>query len=145
MTSENIKKVMVLCTGNSCRSQMAEGFLKEMGKGRIEAYSAGLFAAGLHPRAVAVMKELGIDISDQKSKDIDPDLLSMMDVVITVCGNAEASCPITPARIIKIHAPVDDPVGTIGTDNEIMDAFRKARDRIKEILVPIVREILESR
>ncbi len=125
-------KVMFLCTGNSCRSQMAEGLARELGRGRIEPYSAGLIAAGVHPRAVAVMREIGIDISGQRSKEIDPDLLRKMDIVITLCANAEDSCPWTPPDIRRLHWPVKDPVGAVGTEEEIMREFRKARDEIKK-------------
>jgi arsenate reductase len=124
-------KVMFLCTGNSCRSQMAEGFARELGRGRIEAYSAGLIPAGVNPRAIAVMKEAGIDISKQRSKAIDEELLNKMDIIITLCGHADASCPMTPPEIKRIHMPVDDPVGASGTGEEIMRAFRKARDEIE--------------
>ena len=124
-------KVMFLCTGNSCRSQMAEGLAREFGKGLIEPYSAGLMAAGLHPRAISVMKEIGIDISKQKSKGIDESLLRKMDIVITLCGNAEESCPWTPPEIRRIHWPIADPVGTIGSEEKIMNEFRRARDEIK--------------
>jgi Protein-tyrosine-phosphatase len=106
-------KVMFLCTGNSCRSQMAEGFAREYGKGIIEPFSAGLMASRVHPRAIEVMKEIGIDISGQSSKEIDPELLNQMDVVITLCGHAEASCPMTPPHIKRLHWPIDDPVGTV--------------------------------
>ncbi|NOZ69599.1 MAG: arsenate reductase (thioredoxin) [Deferribacteres bacterium] len=126
------KRVMFLCTGNSCRSQMAEGFAREFGRGVIEAYSAGLAPAGVNPRAAAVMKEAGIDISGQTSKAIDEDLLGRMDVIITLCGHAEALCPRTPPEIKRIHWPIKDPVGTVGTEEEIMNAFRRARDEIKE-------------
>jgi arsenate reductase len=138
------KKVMVLCTGNSCRSQMAEGFLREMGGGRIEAHSAGIVAAGLNQRAVAVMREAGIDISGQRSKEIDPALLNTMDYVITVCGNAEATCPATPPTVKRIHIPIDDPVGTQGTEEEIMRAFRRARDEIRDAFTPIVEAVLKD-
>jgi arsenate reductase len=124
-------KVMFLCTGNACRSQMAEGFAREFGKGIIEPFSAGLIAAGLHPRASAVMKEIGIDIALQKSKTIDEKLLKTMDVVITLCGNAEHSCPWTPPEIKRIHWPINDPVGTVGSEEKIMKAFRRARDEIR--------------
>jgi arsenate reductase len=124
-------KVMFLCTGNACRSQMAEGFAREFGKGIIEPFSAGLIAAGLHPRASAVMKEIGIDITLQKSKTIDEKLLKTMDVVITLCGNAEHSCPWTPPGIKRIHWPINDPVGTVGSEERIMKAFRRARDEIR--------------
>jgi arsenate reductase len=131
MTENNIKKIMLLCTGNSCRSQMAEGFARELGKGVIEAHSAGLMKCYVHPRAIEVMKEVGIDISGQQSKDIDENLLKQMDVIITLCSHANSSCPVTPPGIKKIHAPVNDPVGASGTEEEIMEAFRKARDEIR--------------
>ncbi len=127
-----MKKVMFLCTGNSCRSQMAEGLAREFGRDIIEAYSAGLVPAGVNPRAAAVMKETGIDISNQQSKAIDEELLRRMDIIITLCGHAEALCPMTPPGIKRIHWPINDPVGTAGTEEEIMNAFRRARDEIKE-------------
>jgi arsenate reductase len=136
-----MKKLMFLCTANSCRSQMAEGFAKEFGKGLLEVYSAGLMAAGVHRRAIAVMKEVGIDISKQKSKTIDENLLKKMDIIITLCGNAESSCPWTPLQIKRIHWPIEDPVGTIGTEEEIMKEFRRARDEIKERVQKLIKEI----
>jgi len=136
-----MKKVMFLCTANSCRSQMAEGFAKELGKGLLEVYSAGLFAAGVHRRAIAVMKEIGIDISKQKSREIDEELLTKMDIVVTLCGNAEQSCPWTPPHIKRIHWPIEDPVGTIGTEEEIMNEFRRARDEIKEKILKLLNEL----
>jgi arsenate reductase len=123
---------MFLCTGNACRSQMAEGFARALGKGRVEAYSAGIMAAGLHPRAVAVMNEAGIDISGQASKEIDERLLRSMDIVITLCDNAQEACPWTPPRVTLFHWPVKDPVGTKGSEDKIMKEFRRARDEIKE-------------
>ena len=125
-------KAMFLCTGNSCRSQMAEGFARELGKGLIEPYSAGLIAAGVNPRATRVMKEARIDISKQKSEEIDENLLRTMDIVITLCGNAEESCPYTPPEVKRIHWPIKDPVGTVGTEEEIMKEFRRARDEIRK-------------
>jgi len=110
---------------------MAEGFARELGRGLLEPHSAGLMAAGVHQRAIAVMKEIGIDISHQDSKEIDDELLKKMDVVITLCGNAEASCPVTPPGIKRLHWPVKDPVGTVGTEEEIMREFRRARDEIR--------------
>jgi len=120
---------------------MAEGFAREFGKGILEVHSAGLFAAGVHKRAIAVMKEMGIDISHQKSKPIDETLLKQMDIVITLCGNAEDSCPWTPLYIKRIHWPIKDPVGTIGTEEEIMNEFRRARDEIKEQVKKLIDEI----
>ncbi len=132
-------KVMFLCTGNSCRSQMAEGFARMIGQGLIEAHSAGLMAAGVHPRAIAVMQEAGINIAGQRSQEIDPDLLRTMDVVITLCDNAAEACPVTPPAIKRIHWPVKDPVGTVGTGEEIMKEFRRARDEIREKVEGLVR------
>ena len=124
-------RVMFLCTANSCRSQMAEGLAKELGKGLIEVHSAGLFAASVHPKAIAVMREIGVDISRQSSKAINENLLMEMDAVITLCGNAEEACPFVPARIRRLHWPVKDPVGTTGSEEDIMREFRRARDEIK--------------
>jgi arsenate reductase len=132
---------MFLCTANSCRSQMAEGFAKEFGKGLIEVYSAGLMSAGVHKRAIVVMKEIGIDISKQKSKEINEELLKKMDIVVTLCGNAEATCPWTPPHIKRIHWPIKDPVGSTGTEEEIMNEFRRARDEIKEKVKKLIEEI----
>lgn len=132
-------KVMFLCTGNTCRSQMAEGFARELGKGIVASYSAGLMPAGVvHPRAIAVMKEAGIDISDQRSKGIDTNLLHKMDMIVTLCGNAEASCPVTPPEIKRMHWPIDDPVHAMGTEEGILKAFRKARDEIQEKIVALI-------
>ena len=124
-------KVMFLCTGNSCRSQMAEGLARALGNGRIEAHSAGLMAAGVHRRAIAVMQEIGIDISSQRSKEIDEDLLRAMDIVITLCDNAAEACPWTPPEIKRLHWPIQDPVGATGTEEKIMKEFRRARDEIR--------------
>ena len=134
-------KVMFLCTGNSCRSQMAEGFARELGKGIIEPYSAGLSPAGVNPNAVRVMKEIGIDISNQKSKVIDEHFLKQMDIIITLCGHAEAMCPMTPPEIKRIHWPIEDPVSAIETEEDIMDAFKKARDEIKTKIQSLVKEL----
>ncbi len=138
-------KVMFLCTGNSCRSQMAEGFARHLGKDLIAAHSAGLMAAGVHPRAIAVMQEAGIDISRQRSREIDPDLLRTMDVIITLCDNAAESCPRTPPAIKRLHWPVKDPVGTAGTGEEIMKEFRRARDEIREMIEKYVSEISSTK
>lgn len=138
-------KVMFLCTGNSCRSQMAEGFARELGKAFIEPYSAGLMAAGVHPKAVRVMKEKGIDISWQRSEEIDDNLLRQMDIIVTLCGNAEQSCPMTPPNIRRIHWPVKDPVGTIGTEAEIMEEFRRARDEIEEKVRSLIEDLGRER
>ncbi len=123
---------------------MAEGFAKEFGKGLVEVYSAGLMAAGVHRRAIAVMKEIGIDISKQKSKEIDEELLRKMDIVITLCGNAEETCPWTPPQIKRLHWPIKDPVGTVGNEEEIMKEFRRTRDEIKERVINLIEEIKKT-
>jgi arsenate reductase len=111
---------------------MAEGFAKEIYKGFIEVYSAGLMSATVHKKAIAVMRELGIDISGQKSKSIDKSLLKEMDFVVTLCNNAEDLCPSTPPETRRMYWPIKDPVGTLGTEEEIMNEFRRARDEINE-------------
>jgi arsenate reductase (thioredoxin) len=140
-----MKKIMFLCTANSCRSQMAEGFAREFGKGIIEVYSAGLMAAGVQHRAIAVMKEIGIDISNQQSKEIDADLLGKMDIVVTLCGHAEETCPWTPPEIKRIHWPIKDPVGSTGTEEQIMKEFRRARDEIQEKVQALIKDIAGAR
>jgi arsenate reductase len=124
---------------------MAEGFAKEYGKGIVEVYSAGLMAAGIQQRAIAVMKEIDIDISKQQSKKIDADLLRKMDIVITLCGHAEETCPWTPPAIRRIHWPIQDPVGTVGTEEQIMKEFGRARDEIKGKVQELMKDIAEGK
>ena len=134
----NPVKVMFVCTGNSARSQMAEGFAKHLGGGRVEAHSAGVEPSRLHPVAVAVMREKGIDISGNRSKAFDWNLVRQMDVVVTVCGHANESCPVLPPEVKRLHWPLEDPAAATGTDAEILATFRRIRDqvesRIKELL-----------
>jgi arsenate reductase len=136
-----MKKIMFLCTGNSCRSQMAEGFAREFGKDIIEPHSAGLSPAGLNALAVRVMREIDIDISQQKSKPIDEDLLKTMDIVITLCDNAAESCPCTPPEIKRLHWSIKDPAKAQGTEEEVLDEFRKARDEIEQRVKNLVMEV----
>lgn len=125
------QKVLVLCTGNSCRSQMAEGWLRHFAGGRVDVFSAGIEAHGLNPTAVEVMREAGIDISGHTSKTID-DLDSRdFDIVITVCDNAREQCPYFPARVRQLHHDFPDPAKVRGTREEILTAFRAARDQIR--------------
>lgn len=133
-------KVMFLCTGNSCRSQMAEGFAREFGKEKIKAYSAGLDPKGIDKRAILVMKEVGIDISNQHSKNIDLELLKQMDVIITLCDNAAESCPLTPPEIKRLHWSIKDPVKAQGTEEEIVNEFRLIRDEIKTYIINFLKE-----
>jgi arsenate reductase len=124
---------------------MAEGFAKIFGKGLIEVYSAGLMAAGVHRRAAVVMSENGIDISHQRSKEIDTTLLRQMDIIVTLCGHAETTCPATPPHIKRIHWPIDDPVGTTGPEEVVMQDFRRARDEIKALVQELVKKISEGK
>ncbi len=124
---------------------MAEGLAREFGKGIVEPYSAGLMAAGVHPRAIAVMKEIGIDISRQKSKEINETFLRAMDIVITLCSNAEESCPRTPPEIHRLHWPIKDPVGTVGAAEEVMRDFRRARDEIKKKVQDFITSLKEGK
>jgi arsenate reductase len=134
-------KVMFLCTGNSCRSQMAEGFAREFGQDIIEPHSAGLSPAGLNAFAVRVMREMDIDISQQKSKPIDEELLKTMDIVITLCDNAAESCPWTPPEIRLLHWSINDPAKAQGTEEEVLDEFRKARDEIEQRVKNLIEEV----
>ncbi len=124
------QKVLFLCTGNACRSQMAEGWLKALGGDDFEVYSAGIVAHGKNPRAIAAMKQAGVDISDQKSEALDAVLLEEIDLLITVCGNADESCPTIPASCEKQHWPFDDPAKAAGSEEEIMAEFYRVREQI---------------
>jgi arsenate reductase len=119
---------------------MAEGFARELGKGVIEAYSAGLNPTGLNEKAVRVMKEIGIDISHQTSKPIDEELLKKMDVIIKLCDNAAESCPLTPPGIKRIHWSLPDPARAAGTEEETMNDFRRVRDEIRERIKLFLKE-----
>lgn len=123
--------VLILCTGNSCRSQMAEGLLRAAAGDAIEVVSAGSKPAGhLNARAVQVLKEIGIDISSHRSKSMNEFIGQKIDTVITVCGNADQACPMFPGQMNRHHWGFDDPVHTQGTEEEIMAAFRRTRDQI---------------
>jgi arsenate reductase len=134
-------KVMFLCTGNSCRSQMAEGFAREFGKDVIEAHSAGLSPAGLNALAVRVMGEIGIDISQQESKPIDEELLKTMDMIITLCDNAAESCPWTPPEIRRLHWSIKDPAKARGAEIEVLDEFRKTRNEIGQRVKNLIEDV----
>ena len=125
------KRVLILCTGNSCRSQMAEGFWRHYGGDEWEVFSAGLVPVGVNPFAIRVMKELGIDISEQSSDPIDDFVDQPFDLVITVCGNADNHCPVFAGGGEKLHWPFADPVNAAGSKEEISEAFRHVRDKIK--------------
>lgn len=123
-------KVLFLCTGNSCRSQMAEGFLRAYGADRYEAYSAGIKPSVVNPLAVAVMREVGIDISAHRSKDVAEFLGQHFATIITVCDNANEHCPIFPGPAVREHWPFDDPAHAQGNADEQREVFRRVRDEI---------------
>lgn len=126
-----MKKILVLCTGNSCRSQMAHGYLEKFGAGKFEVYSAGVETHGLNPRAVQVMAEDGFDISHHTSNHIDEYKNIEFDYVITVCDHAREVCPWFPAKAEMVHHSFPDPAKATGTEDDILNSFRVVRDIIK--------------
>lgn len=126
-----MKKILVLCTGNSCRSQLAEGYLRHFAGDRAEVYSAGVETHGVNPRAVSTMLEDGIDISGHTSNHIDEYKDIDFDFVITVCDNARERCPYFPSKALKFHHNFPDPAKATGTEEEIMNQFRTVREEIK--------------
>ena len=123
--------VLFLCTGNSCRSQMAEGWARQVAGDAFDIQSAGIEAHGKNPRAIAVMQEAGVDISNQDSTVLSDAMLASADYVVTVCGNADENCPALPAGTRKEHWPLNDPAKATGTEDEIMAVFRDSRDDIR--------------
>lgn len=125
------KNVLVLCTGNSCRSQIAEGYLRHFHGEKANIYSAGVETHGVNPRAIATMKEDGIDISAHTSNHVDEYLSISFDLILTVCDHASERCPIFPGAAKRIHHNFTDPAKATGSEEEIMAAFRKVREEIK--------------
>lgn len=134
-------RIIIICTGNSCRSQMAEGFFRAqlirrgLKAAAAAVRSAGIETHGVNPKAIAVMAEAGIDISSQTSDDLGKYLEYQFDYVITVCDNAEKRCPIFPGDGRHLHWPFEDPAQAVGSDDEIMAGFRKVRDAIERKIV----------
>jgi arsenate reductase (thioredoxin) len=124
--------VLILCTGNSARSQMAEGLWRHEGGDRCEVFSAGTRPSQVRPEAIAVLAEIGIDISGQRSKSVDEFIGQPLDLVITVCDNAKEACPVFPGRTRRLHWPFEDPAGTQGSEDERKAAFRRVRDQIRK-------------
>ncbi len=137
-----MKKVLVLCTGNSCRSQIAEGYLRHFAGGKAQVYSAGVETHGVNPRAIATMKEDGIDISQHTSNNIDEYFDIEFDFVITVCDNAKERCPFFPTRAKKFHHNFPDPAKAIGTEEDILEQFRHVREIIKRFSQQFVEDNL---
>lgn len=138
------KKILVLCTGNSCRSQIAEGYLRHFANGNAEVYSAGVETHGVNPKAIAIMQEDGIDISNHTSNNIDEYFDIDFDFVITVCDNAKERCPFFPTKAKKFHHNFSDPAKATGTDEEINEQFRQVRQQIKEYCERFVAENLKG-
>ncbi|WP_042221150.1 arsenate reductase (thioredoxin) [Oceanobacillus manasiensis] len=126
------KIIYFLCTGNSCRSQMAEGWAKQLLGEEWEVKSAGIEAHGLNPKAVQAMNEVSIDISDQTSDIIDPKILNNADLAVTLCGDAADKCPVTPPQVRREHWGFDDPAKAEGTEEEKWQVFQRVRDQIGE-------------
>ncbi|MYL51373.1 arsenate reductase (thioredoxin) [Halobacillus litoralis] len=123
--------IYFLCTGNSCRSQMAEGFGKKYLSDKYEVKSAGIEAHGLNPNAVKAMSEVDVDINDQTSDIIDPDILNNAEYAITLCGDANDKCPMTPPHVTRFHWGFDDPAKAEGTEEEKWAFFQRVRDEIE--------------
>jgi arsenate reductase len=137
-----MKNILVLCTGNSCRSQIAHGFLAAMTAGKAHVYSAGVETHGVNPKAIATMKEIGIDISHHSSNNITEYLDVNFDYVITVCDNAKERCPYFPTKAVKLHYNFPDPAKAIGREDEINEQFRSVRTMIKTYCEKFVEEYI---
>lgn len=137
-----MKRILVLCTGNSCRSQIAEGYLKHFAGNKAEIYSAGIETHGVNPKAVETMKEDGIDISHHTSNNIDEYRNIDFDLVITVCDHAREKCPYFPSKAKKFHQNFPDPAKATGSEREIKQEFRKVREMIKEYCQKFIKENL---
>lgn len=138
-------RILFLCTGNSCRSQMAEGWARHLGAGLVEARSAGIETHGKNPRAVAAMREAGVDISGQESRRLDDDMIGDADLVITVCGHADERCPLLPPGMRKLHWPLEDPARASGTEEQITAAFRATRDELRRRVAALLEELRAAR
>jgi len=140
------KRILILCTGNSCRSQMAEGFLKSF-DGELEVYSAGTKPSNqVHPKAIQVMKEAGIDLSQNYPKMVDKFLNESFDYVITVCDNAKETCPVFIGKVGKqLHIGFEDPAEAAGTEEEVFAVFRKVRDEIKKDFYEFYKKEIETK
>lgn len=132
MNLEKATRVLFVCSGNSCRSQMAEGWARHLGGGRVEAMSAGIEAHGKNPRAISIMKEVGVDISHQESTQLTPEMIQEADIIVTVCGHADEHCPVIPAGTHKEHWPLDDPARAKGSEEAILGVFRQTRNQVRE-------------
>ncbi len=136
--------ILFLCTGNSCRSQIAEGWARHVGSDHVEVQSAGIEAHGKNPRAIEVMKEIGIDISGQESTIVSDDMLQKADIVVTVCGHADEQCPVLPPNVKKVHWPLTDPAKATGSEEEILSEFRATRDEVESRVRGLLAELTQG-
>lgn len=138
-----MKKILVLCTGNSCRSQIAEGYLRHFAGDKAEVYSAGIETHGVNPNAIETMKRDGIDISGHTSNNIDEYTGIDFDYLITVCDNAKESCPYLPTNAVKFHYSFPDPAKATGTEEEVKEQFREVREMMRKYAQNFVNENLK--
>lgn len=136
--TETAQRVLILCTGNSARSQMAEGILRHAGGARFEVESAGTHPGSVRPEAVEAMREVGVDISRHRSKSVEEFAGQDFDYVITVCDHARENCPVFPARTRRVHWSFDDPAATVGEDAARLVVFRRVRDEIAARLLEFI-------
>lgn len=132
-----MKRILFLCTGNSCRSQMAEGWARVLKAHEMEAWSAGTEPTSVNPLAVKVMEEVGVDISGQSSKHVSEVMSVSFDMVITLCGDARDTCPIFPGEARVVHHGFEDPARMEGSSEDVLDGFRRVRDEIREFVTGI--------
>ena len=137
-------RVLVLCTGNSCRSQMAEAFLRQLGGGRIDAFSAGTRPAPVKANTIRVLAEVGLDIASARSKSMTEFLDQPFDVVVTVCDDAREACPVFPGGGRRVHVPFDDPAEAIGDDAAVLPVYRRVRDEIRSWATAFVAELEDA-
>jgi len=137
--------ILFLCTGNSCRSQMAEGWARHQAQAGWLIESAGIEAHGKNPRAIAVMAEAGIDIAGQESTRVTDAMLDAADLVVTVCGHADEHCPVLPPGTRKEHWPLDDPAKATGPEDEVMAVFRATRDEVRERVAELLARLSGER
>lgn len=143
MATPNYQGVLFLCTGNSCRSQMAEGFARLSVPPTVRVFSAGTAPTGeVHPLAVRVMSEIGVDISGHRSKSLAEVPMYAVDLIVTVCGHANDVCPVPPRTAARMHWPIDDPAKATGSEEEVLAAFRRVRDELRRRVNDLVEGFL---
>ncbi|MBD3635035.1 MAG: arsenate reductase ArsC [Methylophaga sp.] len=134
-------RVIFLCTGNSCRSQMAEGWARALAGDDIEIKSAGIEAHGQNKMAIRVMKEVGIDISGQESIRVNGEMLEWADLLVTLCDNAEEQCPLLSPHTIKVHLPLPDPAKMRGDEQELLNEFRETREKVRQRVEFVIEQV----